>query len=255
MRRIALLLPWLAACGGGAVIAPKPSDESKPTPASSSSASITAAASASSSGPTPPSPTLLEAHATLGPFSKLADGCKALAAAAKGAKAFLCLPGPNIAPPPPGSPIDRAMVLSLSDKSIPDASSLHLGLHTKAGWYVDPDGPESHTEVASTKRYRTDVLPAGETFFTKGLSGASWAVRYDFAEVTYVVTPDTAKAKSSTGKFHSVRDAMVLCGLGASGAPRCFGPIRTDLELAAKDGTVPPAPNMVLLEAYSLRFE
>jgi len=180
----------------------------------------------------------------LGPFKKPAEACKALAAAQKG-KSFNCLPGANLTPPPPKNPIDRAMLLVLGDKSAPETSVAHLALHTSAGWFVHLDGPESFTDAAMMKRFKTDVLPSGAAFFLKGvLFGASFGVRYDFAEITTVVAIDPSTGKQSSPQLHSVRASMVVCAVGDSGAPSCIDPVRTDPQLG-KSGAPPPEPRAV----------
>lgn len=182
----------------------------------------------------------------LGPFKKPAEACKALASAEKG-KAFDCLPGANLGPPPPKSAIDRAMLLVLSAKGDKERSVAHLALHTAAGWFVDGDGLESFTDAAMMKRYKTEVMPAGEEFFTGGaLFGASFGLRYDFAEITVVVATDPSSGKKSSPTFHSVRGSSLVCALGPSGAPSCIDPIRTAPQ-PGKNGAPPPEAKRVSL--------
>jgi hypothetical protein len=186
--------------------------------------------------------TPLEAVALLGPFKTLAEACKALATGGK-AKAFDCLPGATIAAPPKDGAIDRATLLALSVKTIPDASVTHLALHTSKGWFVHPDGPESASDAAMGKLYHTDVIPDSgvETFPAGVIPDTTYAVRYDFAEITNVVTTNPTTGKKSGARLHGVRGTMILCAIGASGAPSCLDPIRTELQ-PGKDGA--PSPEL-----------
>jgi hypothetical protein len=163
------------------------------------------------------------------------------------AKAIECLPGGNVGAPPPKSAIDRLLLLVVREKGV-DASVTHLAMHTSAGWYADPDGPESFTDAAMMKRFKTDVMPAANAFFPDGaLPGASFGVRQDFAEITIVTTTNPTTGKKAPPQFHSVRGSTVVCALGASGAPSCLDPIRTEPQMG-KGGGAPAEPKSVPFE-------
>jgi hypothetical protein len=253
----AWVFPLIAACGGGgkgpsapgagAIADADPGAGADAGPTTSAVADAGAVDDASTVSPTPVSTTPLEAHATLGPFKNVAAACKALGVAMK-AKAIDCLPGGNVSAPPPKSAIDRLMLLVLREKSVADRTVAHLAIHTAAGWFVDPDGPESFADAAMMKRFKTDVMPAANAFFDDGaLPGATFGVRQEFAEVTYVVSIDPSSGKASKPKFHSVRGSMVVCAIGPSGAPSCLDPIRTDPQMGT-DGAFPPEPKGVSFE-------
>jgi hypothetical protein len=261
LAAVSAVFPALVACGGGAAMAPASTTGASPTSSTGATSSTpdaaselasssitpstsTATAPSSSASPTPVAVTPLEAHATFGPFKNPALACKALAAATK-AKAVDCLPGGNVAAPPAKSAIDRLLLLVVRDKATPDASVTHLAMHTSGGWYVDPDGPESFVDAAMMKRFKTDVLPGGNSVIADGaITGVTFGVRQDFTEMTIVVATDPTTGKKSLPRFHSVRSTTVVCAVGPSGAPSCLDPIRTDLDFG-KDGAPPASPSAV----------
>jgi hypothetical protein len=212
----------------GATASTTAATEPSPPPIASTSTTPTIAA------------TPLEAVPMLGPFKTLAEVCKALASG-KTVKAFDCLPGPTIAPPPKDAPIDRATLLVLSAKGNADTAVTHLALHVAKGWFVHPDGPEASSDAAMGKHYHTDVIPdSSPEFFPAGIiPGTTYALRYDFAEITNVVATDPTTGKKSGAKLHGVRGTTIVCAIGASGSPSCLDPIRTDLQLG-KAGMPPP---------------
>src|SRR5439155_25978001 len=176
-----------------------------------------------------------------------AHACKALASAGGKAtpatKAIECLPGGNV---PPSGAIDKAMLLVLRDKAMPDTSVTHMALHTSSGWFVDPDGPESFVDATTSHRFKTDVYPNGGAFLGVGaVPGTSGGAIENFAEITHVTT--SGPSKKTSAKLHAVRGSMVLCAVGPSGAPSCLDPIRGELQIATA-GAPDPSPKVVPFE-------
>ncbi len=252
LRTLALVFSALVACGGA------PLDKATATPATAStSPSVTPGAgsiepspsTSSSTTASEPPPTALDGRPMLGPFKNLAEACKSLVSGDETSKsksktkAFDCLPGANLTQPPKASPIDRAMLVVVTDKAVPDVSVTHLALHLVGGWFVDAEGPEAFTDAAMSKTYRTDIVPgSGPAVFLAGaLPNTTYGIRYDLLELTHVVATDPVTGKKGAAQFHGVRDTMLLCALGPSGAPSCLDPIRTELQLG-KNGVAPEEP-------------